>query len=471
MNPTRIGFAGMLTSAHARWKTWRRKTVNRRIFAAAVVIAVLTLIAKFSSVVKDLVVAHQFGVGDAVDAYLIAFMLPSFMISLIAGSFGPAFMPAYLRLRQHANGVEAQRLVSSMMVLGMGFLLLICIVLVAIGPALLSLLAADFSQEKLALTHSLFLLLLPALVVSGSSVIAASVLNAHERFSITATTPMLSSICGIVALLLAGQTWGMHALAMGTVVGLVAEMAILLTRFRGLGLVVFRWSGMGPDVREVLRQYAATISGALLMSSTVLVDQTMATALGAGSVAALAYGNKVVVLVLGVSSVALSTAILPHFSRMVVERDWRAIRHTLRVYRRLILAVTVPMVILLVWWSDALVRLLFHRGAFGEADVQLVSDVQVFFLLQVPFYLLGIMGVRLVSALSLNRVLVVVALVNFIANIIGNLLLSKVFGVAGIALSTSFVYFLSFSLIYWYLNRVITKGMAADNRAHSRPVA
>jgi len=469
MNSTRIGFAGMLMSAHARWKTWRRKTVNRRIFAAAVVVAVLTLIAKFSSVVKDLVVAHQFGIGDAVDAYLIAYMLPSFMINLISGSFSPAFMPAYLRLRKRDDGAAAQRLVSSMMMIGAGFLLLVSVVLVVTGHGLLSLLAADFSQEKLALTHSLFLMLLPALVVNGSSAIAASVLNAHERFSITATTPILSSLCGIAGLLLAGQAWGIHALAAGTVAGLVAEMAILLTRFRGLGLHVFRWGGMGAEVREVLRQYGATLSGALLMGSTVLVDQTMATALGPGSVAALAYGNKVVVLVLGVSSVALSTAILPHFSWMVVERDWRAIRHTLRIYRRLILTVTLPMIVLLVWWSDELVRMLFERGAFGEADARLVSDVQVFFLLQIPFYLLGIMGVRLVSALSLNRALVMVALVNFIVNIIGNLVLSKLFGVAGIALSTSLVYFLSFSLIYWYLNRVITRGMAADSRAQSRP--
>lgn len=471
MSTTKAHFTGRAMPILARWKTWWHGSINRRIFAAAVAVAIFTFIAKFFSVAKDLVVAYQFGVSDAVDAYLIAFMLPAFTISIIAGSFGPAFIPTYLRLWQQSDRVAAQRLVSSMMIIGVGFLALICFVLVAIGPALLSLLAAGFSQEKLALTQSLFLMLLPTLVVSGTSAIAGAVLNAHERFSITAMTPMLSPLCGIVALLFGGHAWGIYALAAGTVVGLVTEMAVLLTRFRGLGLDVFRWRGVGPDVRGVLRQYVATIAGALLMGSTELVDQTMAAALGSGSVAALAYGNKVVIFVLGVSSVALSTAVLPHFSRMVVERDWRAIRHTLRVYRRLILAVTVPMVILLVWWSDALVRILFERGAFGETDARLVSEVQVYFLLQIPFYLLGIMGVRLVSALSLNHVLVVIALVNFVANIIGNLLLSKLFGVAGIALSTTIVYFLSFSLIYWYLSGVIRTGIATDNRIHSQPVA
>ena len=46
--------------------------------------------------------------------------------------------------------------------------------------------------------------------------------------------------------------------------------------------------------------------------------------------------------VLGISSTALGTAVLPYFSRLVAAEDWDGLRHTLRTYTRLILAAAIP---------------------------------------------------------------------------------------------------------------------------------
>ena len=48
-----------------------------------------------------------------------------------------------------------------------------------------------------------------------------------------------------------------------------------------------RWHGMTPELRRVLGQCVPVFAGACLMSSTALTDQTMASALAAGSVSAL----------------------------------------------------------------------------------------------------------------------------------------------------------------------------------------
>lgn len=42
---------------------------------------------KFVSAAKELVVADYFGTGDVVDAFLFAFLLPSFAINVLSGSF------------------------------------------------------------------------------------------------------------------------------------------------------------------------------------------------------------------------------------------------------------------------------------------------------------------------------------------------------------------------------------------------
>jgi putative peptidoglycan lipid II flippase len=99
-------------------------------------------------------------------------------------------------------------------------------------------------------------------------------------------------------------------------------------------------------------------------------------------------------------------------------------------------------------FSHPLIRILFQRGAFTAVDTKIVSRVQAFLSLQIPFYILGQLGVRLISALKRNSVLMVIAGVNLVVNVIFNLISMRYWGVAGIALSTSLVYLVSCTLVY-----------------------
>jgi putative peptidoglycan lipid II flippase len=132
---------------------------------------------------------------------------------------------------------------------------------------------------------------------------------------------------------------------------------------------------------------------------------------------------------------------------MVVERNWSGIRHTLKTYVRWIALVSVAGIVVLVPLSMTIVRLLLQRGAFTEADTRMVSHVQICYLVQAPFYLIGILGVRLLSALGHNRTLVWVSGMNVATNLAGNYLLMHILGLPGIALSTACVYVCSMFVI------------------------
>ena len=80
--------------------------------------------------------------------------------------------------------------------------------------------------------------------------------------------------------------------------------------------------------------------------------------------------------------------------------------------------------------STNIIGLIFERGAFTQGDTQLVSQIQTFYLLQIPFYVLGVMGVRLLSALKKNQVLMAISAINLVANIVGNYVFMHYLGVA-----------------------------------------
>jgi putative peptidoglycan lipid II flippase len=252
--------------------------------------------------------------------------------------------------------------------------------------------------------------------------------------------------------------------AAGTLGGIVLEAAVLGWALSRQGFsVVPKAHGTDASLKEVIGQFAPMAAGAFLMNSSLLINQSMAAMLGPGSVAALGYGNKVVTLILGVGSLALSTAVLPYFSRMVATGDWAGVRHTLRTYLRLILITTLILTGILVVCAQPMVRILFERGSFTAKDTYVVSVVTACFALQIPFYVAGILGVRLLNALGMSRSILLICAANLVVNVLGNLFLMRWIGVAGIALSTSLVYLVSCAQVFWVIRRELNRRQQTAN--------
>ena len=423
---------------------WRRASVNRRIFAAMVTVGFAGVLLKIVAMGKDVAVASYFGTSDAMDAFFIALALPTFALGVVAGSIPAALVPAYVRVKDREGEAAARRLTSTVLVAAVAALAVAAALLVVFAPLILPVIGATFTGEKLALTKRLFFLLSPAIVLSGISTIFAAILNAHERFALAAWTPAFAPVLTIALLFTAGQGLGIYALGIALLAGWALEVVVLGQSVRQRNLLSFpRWGDWHPEIRQVIGQYAPMVVGAAVMGSSPLIDQSMAASLGPGSVAELAFGSKIVAAALGVGTTALSTAIFPHFSGMVAAGNWAGARHTLRTYSRLILYVAIPTVALIVGFSDAIIRVLFERGEFSAASTHAVARVQALYALQIPFYVLGIIGVRMLSATGGNRILMWVSIGNFVSNIVGNLVFMRFWGVAGIALSTSVVYLVS----------------------------
>src|SRR5208337_120206 len=96
-----------------------------------------------------------------------------------------------------------------------------------------------------------------------------------------------------------------------------------------------RWHGMNAAAREVGRQYGPVLLSSVVTSGGLLVDQSMAAMLPAGSVSALVYANRFVSVVLTLLAGAVSTAIVPYFSRLIAQGDWAGCKHILRTWARL----------------------------------------------------------------------------------------------------------------------------------------
>jgi putative peptidoglycan lipid II flippase len=437
-------------------------SADHRIFRATTILSSLAGLVLVATTAKELAVANYFGRGDALDAYLTAYVLPSFMVNIVAGSFNAAVIPTFVEVREKEGAAAAQRLFSSAMVWSLAILGTISLLLAAFAPWYLPLLGSGFGVAKLILTRRLLYLLLPMIAMSAITVNGTAVLNAGERFALPALLPILAPTGALVFLFAFGRTWSIYALACGTVAGTAMQCWALARTARSHGISLRpRWHGLDPKLRQVIGQYVPMVAGALLMGTTDLVDQGMAAMLPAGSVSALGYARKIVTVPVVVGALPLGAAALPYFSEMAAKQDWASCWRTLRTYSGLVALVTVPATAGLFLFAQPLVRILFQRGAFTAHDTLIVARTEAWLALEIPFYVLATLGVRLVSALKRNGTLMGIAAWNTALNAGLNWVLMRRYGVAGIALSTSIVYVVScvflFGLLYVLVGRPVAR--------------
>jgi putative peptidoglycan lipid II flippase len=262
----------------------------------------------------------------------------------------------------------------------------------------------------------------------------------------------------LVGALTLGGRLGVWALVYATVGGSLLHAGLVAGMMERSGYSFrLRWHGTTEATREVARQYGPVLLSAVVASGGLLVDQSMAAMLPAGSVSALVYGNRFVSVAIALLAGAVSTAVTPYFSRMIALRDWAGCRHTVRTWVRLTALVSLPIAVLLIAGSRPVVCIGFQHGAFGPRDTQVVAAVMAMYAIQIPFFVASRVFYRFIVAMRRTDLALYCGMLNLILDIVLNLVLMRRMGVAGIALATSLWTVSTFLFLWYWTGRLLAE--------------
>lgn len=441
-------------------------SVNRRIFRAAMIVTLAGALVKVVAAAKEFVVAGAFGRTDAMDAFLIAFLVPGLLVNLFSESMNQALIPTLVRVKELAGRAKAQDLLSSAMVWTCLLLAGGSVLMGVFARLLFPLVVPHFSAGKLVLTEELFYGLLPVVLIAGVASNCTAVLNAFERFTWPAVAPVATPLTVILGAWLLSPLFGIWALIYANVGGalLHALLVVWMMHSHGYRFRLY-WHGRDPEIawalREVAGQYGPILLSGLVASSGLLVDQGMAAMLPPGSVATLVYANRFVSVVLNLLAGAIATAVTPYFSQMVARKDWEGCRHTLNTYVRVTAMVSVPVALAMIFGSHLLVRLTYQHGAFGAQDTAAVAPVQAMYAIQLPFYIVSRVFYRYLVAIRRTSLIMYCGIINLVLDVVLNLVCMRWYGVAGIALATSLWTVSTFVFLCYWTYRLLPRPVLA----------
>ncbi|HEY0331630.1 MAG TPA: murein biosynthesis integral membrane protein MurJ [Rhodopseudomonas sp.] len=348
-----------------------------------------TLASRLLGFVRDALVAALLGAGPVADAFLVAFQLVNVIRRLLTeGALNAALVPAWLRLREAEGQVAAAAFAGR--VLGtVSTALVVAAALIGLAmPLLIALLAPGFvGGPSLTLAVDDARLMLPYLAFAGPVTVLMGILNAQQRFALTAFSPLLFNLALIavmVALLLRPRDAADAALLMAATIGIAGLLQLAMLAWR-------RGDAVATPLRvsfdaEMRGFFAKAVPGMLANSGPqlLIVGGAIVASGSPALVSWLYFANRLIELPLGIVGTAMGTVLVPQLSRAVQGDDTAAIAQAESRALELAVGLALPAMLGLIVLREPIVRLLFEHGAFGAADAAATAQALAFLALGLP---------------------------------------------------------------------------------------
>lgn len=349
-----------------------------------------TLVSRFAGFARDLLAANVMGAGLAADAFFIALRLPNLFRRLFAeGAFTIAFVPLFTGALQNGRDEAkrfAEQALSMLMVILVPFTLLMMVGM----PWIMQIITPGFTDDptKFALAVDLSIITFPYLMLISLAALMGSVLNALGHFGPYAAAPIAFNLTQIVALLFwPGDVESAYALSWAVTVSGAVQLVWLMVSLhkRGWSLRLIR-PRLTPGIKRLFKLIGPSALGAGVMQVNIFIDMVLASLLPVGAISYLAYADRFYQLPIGVIGIALGTAMLPLLSAAVHSATpEKAITEQNRALE-FALFLSVPAAVGLIIIPDAILGVLYQRGAFTQEATIATAWALAAYSLSIPAY-------------------------------------------------------------------------------------
>ena len=434
---------------------------------ASSVMAVGTIISRITGFIRNILAAAVLGTALLADTYNVANTMPNILYNLlVGGALTAIFVPQLIRSFSDADGGHA---FASKLVTTISTLLLTLVVIgVIFAPLLVRFYAPEYATQGFENEYHLAIAFtrycLPQIFFLGLFTMLGQVANARGSFAPLMWAPILNNliVIGVFVTLLidfphlstktitSGET---QFLGWGTTLGVVIQALILIPVVKRTGINLrpkFGLKGLGKSfslagwtlVYVLISQLGYWVTVRISTSAAVRsAKEGVKTGVGFTP-----FGNAYLIMMLPYSIVTISlvTALLPHLSKLAIEKKNAEVRDQLIRAIKMVAVLTVPAGVAFMLFGPLITRVLYV--GVGKADSIYVGQVLAAFGLGLVAFSINIILIRGFNAFEDTRTQVPsIFLINVIAvalSYLSFILLPSKWVTVGLGLAFSFSYIL-----------------------------
>lgn len=414
---------------------------NDRAVRAAGSMMIITLVGKVLGLVRDMLLAANYGSGIEANAFLTASRIPRvFFDAIFASAISASFIPIFNECLEKNGKKSAFEFTNKFITL----IFLITALLTAVGikfaPELTDLFAVGYDAQTKTLSACLLILMFPTVIFTGIAYSFVGVLQSLDEFIIPAALSIVSNGIIIIYYLFFNRSMGVFGLSVAFIIGWSMQAVMQLPSLTKKGFILtpsFSFKGDKNLIKVVTLMLPVMIS-TWVQPINLSINSRFASKLYSGSgVSALEYANNLYTIIVGVFVLSIVNVIFPRLSRMTANNDKSAFFNTVITTTRILSFIVIPMTAGVMSLSGPIISLIYERGAFDAFSTGITTSALFFFSLGMFGYGLQTILSRAFYAEKDGKTPFIAGLVSIIVNFLLCKVLVGTMSISGLALASA----------------------------------
>ena len=425
----------------------RKQTVVQ----ATILITAFLLLSKFIGYFREVLIAKYFGATGQTDAFLVALMIPTLIMGLVSGGLGTLIIPDYIE-KSKKDDKKAKIFVNQIFFIWLIITTILSLIIYLFAPFFVKIFAYGFQDERLNLAIRLTRYLTPLGFATIFIGFFTGIFQSKKQFLYTTIISIIGNVLIVLSLILFVNKLGINSWTVG-------KLAFSIFCFFSLFFVLqkrwhfFKNFNLKNFQTKKIKNFLIILLPLILASGisiiNQIVDKTIASRLSIGSISILNFAQRTYTIPLTILVVPLITAIFPTFSSLAIDKNDR--KHYAQILKKalsLSWSIIIPVSVIMMILAEPIVKFLFQRGAFTNVATQLTASTVIMYSIGLFAASANYFLIKIFYSFKDTKTPLILGAIIVSINIIGNIILSKIFGVAGIALATSIASIIGFILYH-----------------------
>lgn len=423
----------------------REKNKQEDTAQATIVTTAMMLLFKILGFIKQSVIAFIFGATGLTDVYFMSSEFVTGLSEAIVNAFGVPALSLYSQEKRKGkenrenvtNGILEALLIFSTLIVAL-FIIFAKQISYLIAPGY------DEVQKKELVLY--IRLLAPLFYLCSMQTIYSAILDSEKEFTIPRLQSGINSIAIILCCVLLSIRLSTYSLVLGQYLSAILFLFLLcMNVHKYVGFRFVKLHG-NKKIKKIFMLAVPLIIGNGVMQINQIVDKTICSNLGEGSVSAISYSHVLTQFVTSILIVNVGNIMYANFSDLVIEGKTDAINNYLSRTLDSLVIVLMPISIVAFTCSREIVEIVYLRGNFTITAVEQTSIALKGY--SIAFVAQGIRDIlrKSMYAYQDTKTPVINSSLSVIINVILSIILAQRLGILGIALGTSISAFVTMGM-------------------------